>query len=95
MRSAPRRANKFRCIRERDSFGLPWPLLSLVLALVIFVIYMTFVPGLPTEPGLTLQHWRNIASNDRLMGEVIPNTLIVGFGTILIAFFCFAALLAS
>ncbi len=71
--------------------GIPlvcaWLILSLVLALVVFVIYMTFVPGLPTEPGLTLQHWRNIASNDRLMGEVIPNTLIVGFGTILVASF--------
>jgi hypothetical protein len=71
--------------------GIPlvcaWLILSLVLALVVFVIYMTFVPGLPTEPGLTLQHWRNIASNDRLIGEVIPNTLIVGFGTILVHLF--------
>jgi iron(III) transport system permease protein len=64
-----------------------WLILSLVLALVVFVIYMTFVPGLPTEPGLTLQHWRNIATNHRLIGEVIPNTLIVGFGTILVASF--------
>ena len=64
-----------------------WLILSLVIALVVFVIYMTFVPGLPTEPGLTLQHWRNIATNDRLIGEVIPNTLIVGFGTILVASF--------
>jgi iron(III) transport system permease protein len=63
-----------------------WLILSFVVALVLFVVYMTFVPGLPTQPGLTLQHWRNVA-NDRLLREVIPNTLIVGFGTIFVAAF--------
>ena len=87
MRSSPRRANKFGAFVSAIPLVCAWLILSLVLALVIFVIYMTFVPGLPTEPGLTLQHWRNIASNDRLIGEVIPNTLIVGFGTILVASF--------
>lgn len=68
--------------------GLPlvcsWIVLSSIVALLLFVFYMTFVPGLPTEPGLTLQHWANIA-NARMITEVIPNTLIVGFGTVLVS----------
>jgi len=63
-----------------------WFVLSIIVALLLFVLYMTFVPGLPTEPGLTLEHWINIASPDMLT-EVIPNTLVVGFGTVLVATF--------
>ena len=63
-----------------------WLVLSFVVGLLLFILYMTFVPGLPTEPGLTLEHWINIASPDMLT-EVIPNTLVVGFGTVLVATF--------
>jgi len=63
-----------------------WFVLSFVVALLLFVLYMTFVPGLPTEPGMTLEHWANIASPDMLT-KIIPNTLIVGFGTVLVATF--------
>lgn len=61
-------------------------LLSFVVLLVIFVLYMTFVPGLPTDPGLTLDNWRKIG-HARLIKQVIPNTLIVGLGTVLVATF--------
>lgn len=63
-----------------------WLILSIIVALLLFVFYMTLVPGLPTEPGLTLQHWANIA-NPRMITEVIPNTLIVGFGTVFVSTF--------
>lgn len=63
-----------------------WLLLSVVVILLAFVLYMTFVPGLPTEPGFTLQHWSNLASS-RLLTRVIPNTAIVGFGTIVVGAF--------
>lgn len=63
-----------------------WLILSVILALLAFVFYMTFVPGLPTEPGFTLRHWSNVA-NSRLLTRVIPNTAIVGFGTIIIGVF--------
>ncbi len=70
--------------------GLPlacsWFISSLVLALMTFVFYMTFVPGLPTEAGWTLKHWASIAT-PRMLTEVLPNTLIVGFGTILVVTF--------
>jgi iron(III) transport system permease protein len=63
-----------------------WLILSVVVALLAFVLYMTFVPGLPTEPGFTLRHWSNVASS-RLLTRVVPNTVIVGFGTIFIGTF--------
>ena len=76
--------------------GLPlvcsWLILSFIVTLLLFVFYMTFVPGLPTEPGLTLKHWVNIA-HSRMLTEVVPNTLIVGFGTVLVST-CFSLPLA-
>ncbi len=60
--------------------------LASVLALTFFVLYMTFVPGLPIEPGLTLSHWA-LLSDSYLALEVIPNTLIVGVGTVLVTIF--------
>ena len=61
-------------------------ILSAIVALLLFVFYMTFVPGLPTTPGLTLEHWTDVASS-YMLTEVIPNTLIVGIGTVLVASF--------
>lgn len=76
--------------------GLPlvcsWLILSFIVALLLFVFYMTFVPGLPTEPGLTLKHWVNIA-HSRMFTEVVPNTVIVGFGAVLVST-CFSLPLA-
>jgi iron(III) transport system permease protein len=71
---------------SRLPFVYAWFILSFVAALILFVLYMTFVPGLPTEPGLTLQHWTNIA-NSRMVMEVIPNTVIVGVGAVFVATF--------
>jgi len=76
--------------------GLPlvcsWLILSFIVALLLFVFYMTFVPGLPTEPGLTLKHWVNIA-HSHMFTEVVPNTVIVGFGAVLVST-CFSLPLA-
>lgn len=65
---------------------ITWLILSVVIVLLMFVLYMTFVPSLPTEPGFTLKHWSNLASS-RLLTKVIPNTAIVGFGTIAVGAF--------
>jgi len=78
-------------VRPTDIFsGLPlvcsWLILSLVVALGLFILYMTFVPGLPTDPGFTLEHWTDIVSS-RMLTKILPNTLIVGFGTVLVATF--------
>lgn len=61
------------------------PLTAIVL-LILFVMYMTFVPGLPTEPGWTLANWTQ-AVRPYVLNTVIPNTIIVGVGTTLIALF--------
>ena len=63
-----------------------WLVLSVIVALILFVFYMTFVPGLPIKPGWTLKYWASIATRRMLM-EVLPNTLIVGFGTVLVVTF--------
>lgn len=61
------------------------PLTAIVL-LIVFVMYMTFVPGLPTEPGWTMENWTH-AVRPYVLTSVIPNTIIVGVGTTLIALF--------
>jgi iron(III) transport system permease protein len=60
-----------------------WPVLVLVVLLTLFVLYMTFVPELPTEPGFTLDHWARLG-DPYLYTKVLPNTVIVGFGTVLV-----------
>jgi iron(III) transport system permease protein len=59
---------------------------GVILTLIAFIVYMTFVPSLPTEPGFTLAHWANLLS-PRFLTVVLPNTLIVGFGTIAVGAF--------
>ncbi|MBI2997100.1 MAG: iron ABC transporter permease [Deltaproteobacteria bacterium] len=66
--------------------ALSWIVLSAIVALSLFVLYMTFVPGVPTDPGYTLDHWKNIA-RPFLLTKVIPNTVIVGVGTVVVAVF--------
>ena len=34
-----------------------WTLLGSIVALLAFILYMTFVPGLPTDGGWTLANW--------------------------------------
>jgi iron(III) transport system permease protein len=60
--------------------------LVLVLILGLLIFYTTFVPGLPTTLGWTLEHWTNLA-NSKLWAEIIPNTLVVGFGAVAVTLF--------
>lgn len=59
-------------------------MLVLVPLLVVFTLYMTFVEGLPTEPGYTIRHWLEI-TRPYVLFTVIPNTLIVAFGSVLVS----------
>ena len=55
-----------------------------MIALLLGVIlYMTFVPRLPTEPGFTLEHWAGIG-RPFVVERVLPDTAIVGIGTVLV-----------
>ena len=59
-------------------------MLVVVPLLVVFTLYMTFVQGLPTEPGYTIRHWLEVR-RPYLLFTVIPNTLILAFGSALIS----------
>lgn len=61
-----------------------WTLLGLIVALLAFVVYMTFVPGLPTDGGFTLANWTQLAS-PYFLARVLPNTVALGCGSIVIA----------
>lgn len=56
--------------------GVP---LLLVLLLGVFVLYMSFIPKLPTTFEYTLEHWIGVF-HPRMLTGVLPNTAIVGFG---------------
>jgi iron(III) transport system permease protein len=60
------------------------PMLVLVPLLVVFTLYMTFVEGLPTEPGYTTGHWVEV-TRPYVLFTVIPNTLIVAFGSVVVS----------
>lgn len=61
-----------------------WGALALILVLLLFIIYMSFVPGLPTDGGWTLDNWKLLAS-PFFLTRVLPNTAILGTGSILVA----------
>ncbi len=61
-----------------------WSLLGLIVALLVFIVYMSFVPGLPTDGGWTLENWESLAS-PYFVTRVLPNTIVLGFGSICLA----------
>jgi iron(III) transport system permease protein len=61
-----------------------WTLLGFITALLIFIVYMTFVPGLPTDGGWTLVNWESLAT-PYFLTRVLPNTVLLGLGSICIA----------
>ena len=61
-----------------------WILLGLIVALLTFIVYMSFVPGLPTDGGWTLDNWTSLTSS-YFVTRVLPNTVFLGFGAILLA----------
>jgi iron(III) transport system permease protein len=71
---------------RRPIFALvaAWSILGLIVALLAFIVYMSFVPGLPTEGGWTLDNWLNLAEA-HFLTRVLPNTVFLGLGTIILA----------
>ena len=60
--------------------------LALVVLLSLLVFYTTFVPRLPTTLQWTMAHWSLLADR-HLWTVVMPNTLIVGFGAVIVTLF--------
>ncbi len=77
-------AGEFVSVRLPVFFA--WFACAAVILLVAFVVWMSFVSGLPTEPNITLQNYRD-AFDSYLVQRVIPNTAIVGFGTVTVVLF--------
>jgi len=63
-----------------------WFACSVVVLLVLFVVWMSFVAGVPTEPDFTLQNYAD-AFDGYLLRRVIPNTVIVGVATVTVVLF--------
>ncbi len=59
---------------------------GVVLLLVLFVVWMSFVAGVPTQPDMTLQNYVD-AFDGYLFWRVIPNTAMVGLGTVAVVLF--------
>lgn len=78
-----------RAERFLTGAGLPallaWLMASLVVLLLLFIVYMTFVEGIPTEPTLTLGNYREVFSFRFF--EILGNTALVGLGTTLVCTF--------
>ncbi len=72
--------------------AVAWVVVGAICLLLLVILYMTFVPRLPTEPGFTLQHWQGVV-RPFVIERVLPNTAIVGVGTVIVTLF-FAAPLA-
>jgi len=63
-----------------------WPILAFIVLLLLFTIYMTFVPELPSDGGWTFEHWTNVV-RPYVIKTVIPNTLLVGVGSVIVSMF--------
>jgi iron(III) transport system permease protein len=63
-----------------------WFACFVVLLLVGFVVWMSFVEGSPVQPNLTLDNYGE-AFDSYLFERVIPNTVFVGIGTVGVVLF--------
>ncbi len=73
-------------ISTRLPLFFAWFACGVVLLLVGFVVWMSFVEGSPLQPNLTFQNYTE-AFDQYLFGRVIPNTVVVGLGTVAVVLF--------
>src|SRR3954471_7394739 len=64
--------------------AISWVALACVVAVAGFVLYMTFVAGLPTNPEYTLRN-RTAILRPYVLTTVIPNTIVVAFTTVIVS----------
>jgi iron(III) transport system permease protein len=63
-----------------------WAICGVILLLVFFVLAASFIVDLPVESRFSLGNYTAVF-NTTLFSEVLPNTLMVGFGTVAVALF--------
>jgi iron(III) transport system permease protein len=73
-------------VRPNAAFPLvaAWLPLGLIVGLLAFTLVMTFIPGLPTDGGWTLDNWANLGS-PYFFARVLPNTVVLGVVSTVIA----------
>ena len=59
---------------------LAWSAGGLIIFAALFSVWMTFKPRLPVNAGYTFENYTHVF--DRYLLEVIPNTLLLGFGVV-------------
>ncbi|MEX0804336.1 MAG: iron ABC transporter permease [Candidatus Binatia bacterium] len=63
-----------------------WLICSAIIAMCLVILWMTFVPGLPFQPGLSLANYAEVFGSDHFL-RVLYNTAFVGAGTVAIVLF--------
>lgn len=91
MKTAVAEGPYWSAFRERLSGGLElplffaWAVCAFILLLMLVVVWVSFLPGLPTQPGFTLNNYRD-ALADRFL-PTMWNTIVVGTGTVALSLF--------
>jgi iron(III) transport system permease protein len=62
---------------------IAWSAAAFILVLLGLVIWMSFIPGLPGDPGLTLDNYTDVLLHNTVF-VAIGNSLLVGAGTVAI-----------
>ena len=69
--------------------GIAWLVAAFIIFLIGIVIWMSFLPGLPGEPGFTLENYTDIATNERIrdpfLGVFVWN-LVFAAGSVALTF---------
>ena len=63
-----------------------WLICSVIIALSLVILWMTFVPGVPFESRLSLSNYSAVFDSEILLSATY-NTALVGLGTVAIALF--------
>jgi iron(III) transport system permease protein len=63
--------------------GLSWVVAAFILALLGLIVWMSFIPGLPGDPGITIENYTDILGHSTAYIAFF-NSLIVGAGTVAI-----------
>lgn len=73
---------------EGSLYGPPlivsWLALLTVVLVALFILYMAFIPDLPTQPGFTFAHWGEVI-RPFVLTTVLPNTLTLAAVTLVVS----------
>ena len=68
------------------AYVFAWFICGVIVAVTGLILWMTFVPGLPFDAGLSLSNYREVLGTSHLW-RVVLNTFWVGSGTVFVSIF--------